>query len=579
MKTKSIVNAIRKAGYTIEAKGAVGVRLDGEEWAQSTYTATAGSNFIEWTVTGFDPNVEAIHAGRTTDVPDPCSDYFPGWFPRTIKAAVAWLAEGAAEAAGTPDAITDRTEAVRENLAEIERDETYPMAERTEAGAAFDHVGGMLLRSTAEIEEALASAEATLDAITARRAAAEEAATAADIAAFLADIDSAVASLEIRLTAAAAEAAREGRTEDAGKLAGHSRWITRPDDADRRSLAARLKFAMEDLAAHDRRRRLESDAAAAPAEPEISSRIDADPEPTAEELEALASARAAISDAEAGYRRAGIDEIADRLCVAAGTLHFIGDNPTVYTLELYVRRSAAILSELAAAARVEQAAAGTTAPVEDTVELTPEGWFTADLVARFHGVTAEIEARSGEAFRAGKVEIGATLTNIARAIRTASASFAAGRISQHVAEGELSAALHRARRIGQDIGRLPEKTAAARVILPVAPLSCASPTSGTPAGDTGRESGSGLADHNREIIAALRAVEDAAASTRRAHCDAAARGEDMNAAGSALETSAELIAGYAAEIKRRAAELRRLSAERSARAANIGEIMFGIRTA
>lgn len=84
MQVKSLVKALEKAGHKIEALRNYKGELNG------AYRIVKGDKVLSW----HDQFGRAIcvHEGRLSDPWDLQSDYHPGSFSRTVKSAVAYLA-------------------------------------------------------------------------------------------------------------------------------------------------------------------------------------------------------------------------------------------------------------------------------------------------------------------------------------------------------------------------------------------------------------------------------------------------------------------------------------------------------
>ncbi len=86
MQISSLRSRIEKAGFTIE---------DTERKFDTAHRAVSGDCVVTWYQQ--DERVQCLHCGRTSQPGDSMTDYFPGFFPRTIKGAVEHLRKGATE--------------------------------------------------------------------------------------------------------------------------------------------------------------------------------------------------------------------------------------------------------------------------------------------------------------------------------------------------------------------------------------------------------------------------------------------------------------------------------------------------
>lgn len=77
MKQKSLINAVKKTGLDIKVKD------------NRQYYAEGPTHCLSWYVQ--DENAICVHIQRNGDESDPYTDYFPGFFPSTIKHAMTYL--------------------------------------------------------------------------------------------------------------------------------------------------------------------------------------------------------------------------------------------------------------------------------------------------------------------------------------------------------------------------------------------------------------------------------------------------------------------------------------------------------
>lgn len=81
MKIKSLESALKKAGYEIK---------EDKFWKNNTqYFVKSSSHVLSWYTQG--DEVSSLHIRRHDDHSDIMTDYFAGWFPKTIKSALSGL--------------------------------------------------------------------------------------------------------------------------------------------------------------------------------------------------------------------------------------------------------------------------------------------------------------------------------------------------------------------------------------------------------------------------------------------------------------------------------------------------------
>lgn len=101
-KNKSLVNAMIKAGFTVEeipgrqsheSMRQHGVKDDKdvtpEERTASQFVVKNGNRIVTWYVQG--DRAHCVHCSNVNDQRDLMTDYFPGSFAHTIKGAVEYL--------------------------------------------------------------------------------------------------------------------------------------------------------------------------------------------------------------------------------------------------------------------------------------------------------------------------------------------------------------------------------------------------------------------------------------------------------------------------------------------------------
>jgi len=90
MKNATLTSRIKKAGFEIEIETP---RTHAEGVTPSNlHRAVSGDAVVTWYEQG--ASAVCLHCGRISQPGDSMTDYFPGYFPRTIKGAIEHLRKG-----------------------------------------------------------------------------------------------------------------------------------------------------------------------------------------------------------------------------------------------------------------------------------------------------------------------------------------------------------------------------------------------------------------------------------------------------------------------------------------------------
>lgn len=95
MKIKSLTRALKKAGISIEDKSTEKwYNFDKREGNRRYFEAAGETHVLSWYSLVDEENVDCLHCKRKREKSDMMTDYFPGWFPKTIKSAINALTIG-----------------------------------------------------------------------------------------------------------------------------------------------------------------------------------------------------------------------------------------------------------------------------------------------------------------------------------------------------------------------------------------------------------------------------------------------------------------------------------------------------
>lgn len=91
MKTRNIIKALEKQGYIVQCHTDTGTGYDGDMWKRIHYTSSNAKYKCSWYHCQVTGSAQSVHASLLGQ--DMCilTDYFPGWFPKTIKQLINYM--------------------------------------------------------------------------------------------------------------------------------------------------------------------------------------------------------------------------------------------------------------------------------------------------------------------------------------------------------------------------------------------------------------------------------------------------------------------------------------------------------
>ena len=89
MKIKSLKNKLEKLGYSVNVIIEKKYSIFSEKYITTTrYEVKSSTHILTWFPSFDNTDVSNLHVRRLNDKSEIQSDYFAGWFPKTIKHAV-----------------------------------------------------------------------------------------------------------------------------------------------------------------------------------------------------------------------------------------------------------------------------------------------------------------------------------------------------------------------------------------------------------------------------------------------------------------------------------------------------------